>query len=199
MEQLAAYKARGTFFCVGDNVRKHPEIVEELRKQGHTLGNHTFHHLKGWRHSVGNYVQDVQQCADILPTRLFRPPYGKITRKQLKALRNDYSIIMWSLLSRDFDQDLNVAESLEALKIYTVPGSIVVFHDSIKAEKTLNNCCRLTWSSAKSGVLIFIPCKHDLAEYSCVDYPGPFFRVAFPDLPFFMEEKTCGITQRLSA
>ncbi len=137
IEQLDQYNMKASFFCVGDNARKHPETLQQITQKGHQLGNHTMHHIKGWKTSTADYLKDIQLCEEYLQTNLFRPPYGRITRQQIKALKNDYKIVMWSLLSCDFDQSLNCESALHGLKNKTKNGSIVVFHDSLKAEKNL--------------------------------------------------------------
>lgn len=130
---LSEYKAKATFFCVGDNVLKYPEVVARIRVQGHALGNHTFHHLNGWKIDLQTYLSDVQRCADVLPTKLFRPPYGRITREQIQLLRTQYQIIMWSILTRDYDKSLDITKAAHTCAKALRPGSIVVLHDSEKA------------------------------------------------------------------
>lgn len=136
-EELEKYKMKATFFCVGDNVRKHPETLDTLLKLGHKAGNHTMHHLKGWNTDNASYTEDVYVCGNYVKSDLFRPPYGRIKIKQIKILAEQYRIIMWSLLSCDFDQKLNPEKALRGLMNKTRNGSIVVFHDSEKAEKNL--------------------------------------------------------------
>lgn len=143
LDLLQQYKARATFFCVGDNVRKYPEIYQRLITQGHRVGNHTFHHLNGWKTNDTKYLENIAQCREIMsdnypentrpPQLLFRPPYGKIRKSQMKRLSIDYQVIMWDVLTYDFDAELSAERCLEKAIEYTVPGSIVVFHDSIKS------------------------------------------------------------------
>ena len=128
---------KATFFCVGDNVRKFPETHSEILKRGHRIGNHTMHHLKGWQTKNSAYIDNVNECDKYVNSNLFRPPYGRIKSKQAKILRESYKIIMWSILSCDFDKSLDCTEALNGLKNKTKNGSIVVFHDSVKAEKNL--------------------------------------------------------------
>lgn len=135
--QLKQYDIKATFFCVGDNVRKYPETIAALQAQGHQFGNHTMHHIKGWSHSTESYLHDIELCHQQLNTNLFRPPYGRITTNQIKALKNKFRIVMWSLLSCDFDKNLNREKALNGLKSKTKNGAIVVFHDSLKAENNL--------------------------------------------------------------
>lgn len=143
LAQLARHQARATFFCVGDNLRKQPALHRQLRAQGHRLGNHTYHHLNGWRTPTATYLDDVEQCAHLLtPTPnegrpLFRPPYGRCTARQRRSLSGRYQVVMWSVLTGDFDPDLPPEVCLRRALRHTGPGSIVVFHDSRKAERTL--------------------------------------------------------------
>jgi peptidoglycan/xylan/chitin deacetylase (PgdA/CDA1 family) len=144
IDLLREYDASGTFFCVGDNVRRYPEVCERVLREGHTLANHTMHHVKGWRTGTGDYLAEVEDCEEALVSvgmshgRLFRPPYGQITPRQIRALKaRGYEIIQWSNLSCDYDRKLNVSQSLNAMVKQSKPGSIVVFHDSEKAENQL--------------------------------------------------------------
>lgn len=137
ISELNKYNFHATFFCVGQNVEKYPEVVFEIERNGHSIGNHTMNHIKGWNHSLKDYEKNIMEFNFILETPLFRPPYGRITPKQIKYLKHKFQIIMWSLLSCDYLPDLNIQESLNNLKKQTKAGSIIVFHDSIKAEKNL--------------------------------------------------------------
>lgn len=134
---LATHDAKATFFCIGDNVRKHPETFQQVIHEGHRVGNHTFNHLSAWSTETSRFLKNVEECQRILPestTPLFRPPFGKITPGLSSQLRSKgYSIIMWDLLSFDYDRNINIQNSLRQLKRLTRPGSIVVFHDSHKA------------------------------------------------------------------
>jgi len=137
---LQQYQAKATFFCIGDNVRKHPDIFEQLKTAGHAIGNHTFNHLKGWKTDDKTYLQNTLQADDLLHTNLFRPPYGRITRSQIKLLKSvkpDIKIIMWDVLSGDFDVALSPEKCLANVLKHTESGSIVVFHDSLKAYERL--------------------------------------------------------------
>lgn len=137
MDQLERHGMKGTFFCVGDNVKKFPEVAKELLERGHKIGNHTMHHIKGWSTPNDAYLKDVEECSELMDTNLFRPPYGRIRGSQAKVLRRRYRIIMWDLLSCDFEKKLDIENALKGLKTKTRSGSIVVFHDSMKAEKNL--------------------------------------------------------------
>ena len=138
LKNLKQYDAKATFFCIGDNVKKHPDIFEDVKAGGHAIGNHTFNHLKGWKTGDEVYVQNFLECNLILQTEtsLFRPPYGRIKRNQiklLKAQKPDLQIIMWDVLSGDFDMSLSPEKCLQNVIKHTENGSIVVFHDSLKA------------------------------------------------------------------
>lgn len=133
LETLKHYGVKATFFCVGDNIRKNPHIFQSLLEEGHKVGNHTFNHLKGWKVPAKDYLENVEQCNMLAHSNLFRPPHGQISNKQAKILGGKYSIIMWSLLSGDFDPKSSPETCLKYLSKRTKEGSIVVFHDSIKA------------------------------------------------------------------
>jgi peptidoglycan-N-acetylglucosamine deacetylase len=128
---------RATFFCVGDNIVKHPEIFAQVKAGGHALGNHTFRHTDGWQTPSRAYLRDVQACAEVLDTKLFRPPYGRMRRSQFNAIKRKYEVIMWDVLTCDFDPALTKEEVLEIALTLSREGSIVVFHDSEKAKEKM--------------------------------------------------------------
>ena len=132
IQQLNDFQAKATFFCVGDNVRKYPNVYQQILEAKQGVGNHTMHHVKGWQLSDNQYLNEVKKASSLIQSKLFRPPYGRIKLSQLKKLRGDYKIIMWSKLSRDYDANLNIAESIAAMKKIN-SGDIIVFHDSEKA------------------------------------------------------------------
>lgn len=147
LDTLSRFKAKATFFCIGDNVQKHPLIYNRLLKEGHATGNHTFNHLNGWKTSTEDYSINCEKFEEILNlvqddkssiNTLFRPPYGKITSKQASILqKKGYSICMWDVLSADFDASISEEKCLQNVLKNIQPGSIIVFHDSLKAEKRL--------------------------------------------------------------
>lgn len=138
LEQLAAHRAKATFFCIGDNVAKHPDVFQRVRAAGHAVGNHTFSHLNGWKTDDATYFDNIAQCQRVLPpTRLFRPPYGRITRSQAKVVGQSREIVMWDVLSGDFSPDLTPEVVLQKTLKYTEPGSILLFHDSLKARRNM--------------------------------------------------------------
>lgn len=143
LEQLNRFDAKATFFCIGDNIEKHPEIFQKAIREGHAVGNHTFNHLKGWKTENERYFENVKSCDVSIrnqntATQLFRPPYGKIKPSQSKVLRKfGYKIIMWDVISFDFDTSISKEECLENVLKNIQSGSIIVFHDSVKAEQNL--------------------------------------------------------------
>lgn len=137
LEQLAQYNAQATFFCVGDNVRKYPQVFDAVVAQGHAVGNHTFNHLNGWTTENLPYFHNVRRCANLIHSELYRPPYGRMKPKQAQFLQRHYQIVMWDVLSGDFDPVLSPEQCLTNVLANAEPGSIVVFHDSLKAEENL--------------------------------------------------------------
>lgn len=143
LEELSRASVKATFFCIGDNVRKHPDVFRRIVKDGHVIGNHTLNHVNGWKTSTEKYLSNVKafdeplaEAGYIKPTGLFRPPYGRITRKQINAM-NLYRIIMWDVLSQDYDHRLSPEQCLRRTLKACRPGSIIVFHDSYKSEKNM--------------------------------------------------------------
>lgn len=143
LEELAKNEIMATFFCIGDNIRKHPEIFQRVVSAGHAIGNHTFNHLKGWQTSTKEYLDNIAQCEDLiidycqLPiVNLFRPPYGRITRTQIKAMP-EKKIVMWDVLTRDYNKSISPEQCLKRSVKAVRNGSIIVFHDSMKAEGNL--------------------------------------------------------------
>lgn len=137
LEQLAQYNAKATFFCVGNNIEKHPEVFEQVQAAGHSIGNHTFNHLNGWTSDNIPYFHNIRHCANLTKTILFRPPYGKLRPRQTQFLLRHYRIVMWDVLSGDFDPNITEEQCLLNVTRNVEPGSIVVFHDSLKAEEKL--------------------------------------------------------------
>ena len=140
LNQLKEYNAKATFFCIGDNVRKYPEIFQKVINEGHSIGNHTFNHLNGWKTNTSDYIENVklyetEHCKlNTEHCKLFRPPYGKIKPSQSKILRKlGYKIIMWDIISYDFDNTISKEKCLENVLKNLKSGSIIVFHDSKKA------------------------------------------------------------------
>lgn len=137
VDELKKYNAKATFFCVGDNVKKHPEIYQLLLDNGHRVGNHTMNHLNGWKNYNKTYFENIAAAEKYITSDLFRPPYGKIKPTQIFRLKKKYKLIMWDLLTGDYDESKTGEVCLNKIKKNVKSGSIIVFHDSIKAEKRL--------------------------------------------------------------
>ncbi len=142
LAELKTYDAKATFFAVGENIQKYPTVSEDIIRQGHQLANHTMNHLKGWNHQNKDYIENVEFCrSELTPysnNKLFRPPYGRIKKSQITELNSKgYYLIMWDIISYDYDKALNTTKALNELIHKTRNGSIVVFHDSQKAKHQL--------------------------------------------------------------
>ena len=143
LDELKKYNAKATFFCIGKNVAEHPGIYRRIIEEGHRVGNHTYNHLNGWKTKDEIYFQNVFEAAKYIDSDLFRPPYGRVTKFQAAVLQQSgkapaigkqaFKIIMWSLLSGDFDTKLSPAGCLQNIILHAKPGYIIVFHDSTKA------------------------------------------------------------------
>ncbi|MEO5570768.1 MAG: polysaccharide deacetylase family protein, partial [Bacteroidia bacterium] len=129
LEQLKKYNAKATFFCIGENIEKHPEIFKQIKEQGHTAGNHTYHHLNGWKVNDQLYFESVERARAFVGTKFFRPPYGRIRKSQIALLEARFSIIMWDVLSYDFDKNVSPEKCFLNVKHNAKEGSIVLFHD----------------------------------------------------------------------
>lgn len=137
LEQLESYNAKGTFFCVGDNVKKHSNVFQQVLNQGHAIGNHTNNHMSGWSSDNIQYFHNVRNCARLVQSDLFRPPYGRLKPKQAQFLQRHYKIIMWDILSGDFDPAISKDQCLFNVVSKAKGGSIIVFHDSVKSFEKL--------------------------------------------------------------
>lgn len=137
LDILDEFEAKATFFCVGENVMKYPEIFQEVKHRGHAVGNHTFNHVKGTEKTVKVYVDNVGKAHEYIHSKLFRPPHGRITLSQVNKLKADFKIIMWDFITYDFDRQVTSTEILKEVKIRSRNGSVVIFHDSLKARKNV--------------------------------------------------------------
>ena len=138
LEKLKEYDVKATFFCIGDNVLKHPKIYQRILDEGHAVGNHTHKHLKGWNTDDGTYLKDIENAGEFISSNLFRPPYGRIKKSQIKLIQSlNYHIIMWSILSGDYNKNRSPEACFNNVKRNLKPGSVVVFHDSIKANNNM--------------------------------------------------------------
>lgn len=143
LNELKKYNAKATFFCVGDNIERNPAIFQEILKNGNAIGNHTQNHLKGWKTDQKTYLDNFESCQRAIENEmesknaLFRPPYGLIKNSQAKEILKTHKIIMWSVLTKDYDENISPEECLKRAIKNTKNGSIVLFHDSLKAEKNM--------------------------------------------------------------
>lgn len=149
LKTLKVFNAKATFFCIGDNIVKHPDVYANVINDGHAIGNHTFNHLKGWKTDDETYIENTLKCQALTKSNLFRPPYGRIKKSQIKSLQSlvlspqsdsrlkiqesKLNIIMWDVLSGDFDINLSPEKCYQNVIRHTENGSIIVFHDSLKA------------------------------------------------------------------
>ena len=144
LDELKKYSAKATFFCIGKNIDANPEIFERIKAEGHSIGNHSYDHLNGWQNSNEAYYSNISKCDSTLsthgeenPGRLYRPPYGKLKPAQYKFLKDSYRIVLWDVLSYDFDSKISAEKVLDNVITHTEPGSVVVFHDSLKAQSKI--------------------------------------------------------------
>lgn len=147
-EILALLRERGakaTFFCVGDNIRKHPALCQQIATEGHSIGNHTYHHVAGFRCSTDAYLQEAERTDELIDhimkecgrerrVRLFRPPYGRMRLSQRRAIGRTHTIVLWDILTHDYNKKYTPEQILHAIENYSRPGSVVVFHDSLKSK-----------------------------------------------------------------
>lgn len=137
LDELDRLGVKATFFCVADNVRKYPELFEEIKRRGHQVGNHTYHHLQGTFTCRKKYLEDVRQAHQLIQSRYFRPPHGHLRLTQTLDLSHSFEIVMWDVITRDYNASLSPETILGYVKRYARNGSIIVFHDSLKAEKNM--------------------------------------------------------------
>lgn len=137
LDRLEGYEVAATFFCIGKNAEKHPDLMKRIQAEGHGIGNHGYEHPYGPAHSLEDYVIDVEKAAGLVPSPLFRPPYGRLKRKQAQRLSKRYRIVMWEVLSGDFDPELDPEKSVGKILKHTRNGSILLFHDSEKARRNM--------------------------------------------------------------
>ncbi len=137
LDILDKYDIKATFFMVGDNARRHPWLVDEIRKRGHSYGNHTMNHLQGFKVTTLRYMRNITEANEYIESSLFRPPHGLMRWSQAKAIKDHYNIVMYDLITRDYSKKCNGYDVLANVKHFTRNGSIIVFHDSLRAEKNL--------------------------------------------------------------
>lgn len=137
LDILDRYGIKATFFMVGDNVRRHPELLAEVHRRGHSVGNHTMHHLQGMKVTARNYWRDISAAAELIDSTLFRPPHGIMRWKQAAVIKHHYNIVMYDLVTRDYSRKLGPERVMDNVRRYARNGSVIVFHDSLKAERNL--------------------------------------------------------------
>jgi len=154
LDQLKQSGVKATFFCIGKNVIEYPDIYQRILDEGHAVGNHTHNHLNGWKVPAMQYLENVHEAARYIDSKCFRPPYGRITGREARVLRElGYKIYLWDVLSADFDTAISPEKCWQNVALYLRPGSILVFHDSAKAwdrmqyalPRTLEFCAQKKW------------------------------------------------------
>jgi peptidoglycan/xylan/chitin deacetylase (PgdA/CDA1 family) len=161
LETLKKQQVKATFFCVGENVKKHPEIYNRIIKEGHQTGNHTYNHLNGWKCNTEDYINNIVKCEELTNTKLFRPPYGKIKKSQARQLqKNGFKIIMWRLLSGDLDKNISAKTCCQNVINNAQNGDIIVFHDNIKSHEKLIKMLEKLIISLKDKGFVFKTIKH---------------------------------------
>jgi len=139
LDVLNRYKAKATFFCLGKNIEKYPDLFQRIRDEGHAVGNHSYSHLDGWRTKNKGYFEDIE-CADkLIQSNLFRPPYGRIKLSQIRVLKEKYKIVMWDVMSGDFKSNATPEKCLRNIEKYSRSGSIIVLHDTGRAQGHLTS------------------------------------------------------------
>ena len=134
---LNVFNAKATFFCVGENVKRYPKIYKSILDNGHATGNHTFSHMSGLKAGTDEYLENIYKASKLIDSKLFRPPHGRLKFSQQQELQNNYKIVLWDVLSYDFDKKISGESCYQNVKHFARPGSVVVFHDNIKAERNM--------------------------------------------------------------
>lgn len=159
LDTLDRYGIKATFFFVGDNVRKHPHLYEEVKRRGHSYGNHTMHHLQGFKTTRLRYMRDITEADGLIDSTLFRPPHGLMRWSQAKAIKNHYNIVMYDLVTRDYSIKMTPQEVFRNVTRYARNGSIIVFHDSLKAERNMKEVLprAIEWLQNEGYELLSLP------------------------------------------
>lgn len=159
LDTLDRYGVKATFFFVGDNVRKYPELYEEVKRRGHSYGNHTMHHLQGFKTTLMRYMRDITEADNLIDSSLFRPPHGLIRWSQAKAIKKHYNIVMYDVVTRDYSIKMTPHEVFHNVRRYARNGSIIVFHDSLKAERNMKEVLprAIEWLQNEGYELLPIP------------------------------------------
>lgn len=178
LDCLDRYDAKATFFMVGDNARRYPHLLRDVRERGHAIGNHTMHHLQAARVNTRDYLADVAEADAYLHTPLFRAPHGWLRRPQATALRRHFRLVMYDLVTRDYSRYIDAAGITERVRRYTRPGSIIVFHDSLKSIAKLHTALpeSLEWLRSE-GYVFSLPDSRFFADtrfypYAAHQLPG---------------------------
>ena len=137
LDTLDSYGVKATFFMVGDNVRRHPELLADVRRRGHGVGNHSMHHLQGMKVTTRRYLRDIQEANALIDTNLYRPPHGIMRWAQAAALKDHYNIVMYDVVTRDYSRKISPEQVFDNVRRFVRNGSIIVFHDSLKAERNM--------------------------------------------------------------
>lgn len=137
LDLLDRYGVKATFFMVGDNVRRYPALFEEIKKRGHSYGNHTMHHVQGFKVTAHTYMRDITEANDLIDSPLFRPPHGIMRWAQARAIKNRYNIVMYDVVTRDYNNEIGGERVVANVKRHARNGSVIVFHDSLKARKNM--------------------------------------------------------------
>ncbi len=159
LKTLKDFNAKATFFCIGKNVDRYPELYYEIINQGHSIGNHTYSHLKGWKTDNQQYFDDIDLAAQMIDSNIFRPPYGRIKFSQIKKLKHDYKLIFWTILSYDYLETITPEKCLKNVIPRIKAGNIVVFHDSQKAFPRMSYVLPKILEFAKKNSLVCCPIK----------------------------------------
>ncbi len=154
LDLLDKYNAKATFFCIGKNVELFPELYKEILDRGHSVGNHSYSHVKGWGMPTGDYIRDIDIAADTIHSNLFRPPYARIGINQARMLSERYKLIMWNILSRDYNNSISGASCANNVIPYIQAGDIIVFHNSIKSANNMFHALPLVMEAIKEKGLI---------------------------------------------
>ncbi|MDE5687659.1 MAG: polysaccharide deacetylase family protein [Paramuribaculum sp.] len=159
LDLLDTYNIKATFFMVGDNARRNPGLVEEVRRRGHSIGNHTMHHLQGFKVRSMKYMRDITEAAAYIDSNLFRPPHGLLRWEQARAIKKHYNIVMYDLVTRDYSKRLSWEAVFGNVKKYARDGSIIVFHDSLKAEANLRKAlpASIEWLKEQGYEFLALP------------------------------------------
>lgn len=161
LEILNYYNIPATFFCVGENIGKNYNTFEKILKANHSIGNHTYNHINGWKTNVDDYIENIKAFEKLYSTKLFRPPYGKITIPQYKyLLKNQYQIIFWSVITYDYHPKMNEMKCMNLLKQKTIGGQIILFHDNIKSIRLISKILPFYIEFCKKLNLNFVPLKN---------------------------------------